>query len=64
MVEGGADHAVQHRVADELEALVVRGAEAPVRQRGAEQVGIAEGVSEPRAKRVIHSCRVTSKQTR
>jgi hypothetical protein len=40
-IERGGDDAVQHGVTDELEALVVRGAEAAVRQRAAEQVGIA-----------------------
>ena len=51
-VEDRGDRAVQHRVADELEPLVVLRAEAAVRERLAQQLRAAERVTQPVTQRV------------
>jgi hypothetical protein len=45
------DREVQHRVAEELEPLVVLGAVAAVRERAHEQARLREAVPEPRLQR-------------
>jgi hypothetical protein len=57
-VERERDDAVQHRVADELEALVVARAVTAMRQRLREQVRRAEVVAQPPAERLRHAARV------
>ena len=50
-VQDRRDGAIQYGVADELEALVMIGAEAAVRERLQEQLRTAEVVAEPAAER-------------
>ena len=62
VIEKESDHAVQHRVADEFEPLVVNGAVAAVRQRLVQQIAIAKRVTQPCGKRrrrrgPVHSVR-------
>src|SRR4029453_15759852 len=51
-VKYGRDCAVQHGVADELEALVVPGPKTGVRQRRAQELGVRKYITEPVKERV------------
>jgi len=54
---------VEHGVTEELQALVVVGAEAAVRQRAAQQRGVGEAVAQAALKRVesgVHGREITS----
>ena len=60
LVQRRADDAVEHRVADELQPLVVRRAEAAVGQRLAQQVGLAKRVAQLQAQRFGHPVRAAA----
>ena len=59
LVERERDDAIQDRVADELEALVVMRAMAAMRQRLREQVRRAEVVAQSPAERLRHAARAS-----
>src|SRR5439155_5101347 len=60
-VEDRGNRAVQHGIAEELEPLVMIGAEAAVSQRPAQQLRVAEGVTEAVTERVVrHPSTATS----